>query len=175
MFVNLVNKLKEVLKSEDNLFLSVTKDQAINAIKNILSKEITQLNKINADIQKDNENYKLNLSQFYFLTYSSKKNDVNIDILKMYLEMNDIIPDIDNRTLSNREVVEKVADNIEFEELNKHRLEKFLYEFEQIVQIFNLDDSNAIDLLDPHKKSVFNQYVDTFMKNNGKVEKYINY
>lgn len=175
MFINLVNKIKEVLKSEDNLFLSVTKDQAINAIRNILSKEITQLNKINADVQKDNENYKLNLSQFYFLNYSSKKNDVNIDILKMYLEMNDIVQDVDKRHLSNIEVIEKVAENIEFEELNQHRLEKFLHEFEQIVQVFNLDDSNTIDLLEPHKKSVFNQYVDTFMKNNGKVEKYITY
>ena len=59
------------------------------------------------------------------------------------------------------------------EELNKDRIEKFMYEFEQIVQVFSLDESKKLDLLDNHKKSVFNQYVDTFIKNNGKIEKYL--
>ncbi len=173
MFAEIVNKIKEALKIEQPLLLTVTKEQVVNSIKNILLKEIIQLTKMNTEVQKNNENYKLNLSQFYLIHYSSKKNDVNIDMLKMYLEINNIVKNIENKDISNKEIIKKVIDNIDMEELNKDRIEKFMYEFEQIVQVFSLDESKKLDLLDNHKKSVFNQYVDTFIKNNGKIEKYL--
>lgn len=173
MFVEIVNKIKDALKIEKPLLLTVTKEQAVNAIKNVFLKEIIQLKKMNKEVQEDNENYKLNLSQFYFIHYSSKKNDVNMDMLKMYLEINDVVKNIDDKKMSNKEIIEKVVNDLELKELNKNRIEKFLYEFEQIVQVFSLDESQKLDLLDNHKKSVFNQYVDTFLKNNGKVEKYL--
>lgn len=173
MFAEIVNKIKEALKIEQPLLLTVTKEQVVNSIKNILLKEIIQLTKMNTEVQENNENYKLNLSQFYLIHYSSKKNDVNIDMLKMYLEINNIVKNIENKDISNKEIIKKVIDNIDMEELNKDRIEKFMYEFEQIVQVFSLDESKKLDLLDNHKKSVFNQYVDTFIKNNGKIEKYL--
>ncbi len=173
MFAEIVNKIKEALKIEQPLLLTVTKEQVVNSIKNILLKEIIQLTKMNTEVQKNNENYKLNLSQFYLIHYSSKKNDVNMDMLKMYLEINNIVKNIENKDISNKEIIKKVIDNIDMEELNKDRIEKFMYEFEQIVQVFSLDESKKLDLLDNHKKSVFNQYVDTFIKNNGKIEKYL--
>lgn len=173
MFAEIVNKIKEALKIEQPLLLTVTKEQVINSIKNVLLKEIIQLTKMNTEVQENNENYKLNLSQFYLIHYSSKKNDVNMDMLKMYLEINNIVKNIENKDISNKEIIKKVIDNIDMEELNKDRIEKFMYEFEQIVQVFSLDESKKLDLLDNHKKSVFNQYVDTFIKNNGKIEKYL--
>jgi len=173
MFAEIVNKIKEALKIEQPLLLTVTKEQVVNSIKNILLKEIIQLTKMNTEVQENNENYKLNLSQFYLIHYSSKKNDVNIDMLKMYLEINNIVKNIENKDISNKEIIKKVIDNIDMEELNKDRIEKFMYEFEQIVQVFSLDESKKIDLLNSHKKSVFNQYVDTFLKNNGKIDKYL--
>lgn len=169
MFTGIVNRIKEVLKIEKPLLVNITKEQVINSIKNILLKEMIQLKKMNKEIQENNENYKLNLSQFYLVHYSSKKNDANIDALRMYLEMNNI----NSKSISNKEIIEKVINNIDIKDLNKDRIEKFLYEFEQIVQVFSLDESKKLDLLDNHKKSVFNQYVDTFLKNNGKVEKYL--
>lgn len=169
MFAGIVNRIKEVLKIEKSLLITITKEQAINSIKNILLKEITQLTKMNKEVQENNDNYKLNLSQFYLVHYSSKNNDANIDTLRMYLEMNNI----NSKSISNKEIIEKVINNIDIKDLNKDRIEKFLYEFEQIVQVFSLDESKKLDLLDNHKKSVFNQYVDTFLKNNGKVEKYL--
>ena len=173
MFAEIVNKIKEVLKIEQPLLLTVTKEQVVNSIRNVLLKEIIQLTKMNKEVQENNENYKLNLSQFYLIHYSSKKNDVNMDMLKMYLEINNIVKNIENKDISNKEIIKKVIDNIDMEELNKDRIEKFIYEFEQIVQVFSLDESKKLDLLDNHKKSVFNQYVDTFIKNNGKIEKYL--
>lgn len=173
MFAEIVNKIKEALKIEQPLLLTVTKKQVINSIKNVLLKEIIQLTKMNTEVQENNENYKLNLSQFYLIHYSSKKNDVNMDMLKMYLEINNIVKNIENKDISNKEIIKKVIDHIDMEELNKDRIEKFMYEFEQIVQVFSLDESKKLDLLDNHKKSVFNQYVDTFIKNNGKIEKYL--
>lgn len=174
MLINLVGKFKEVLKIQDNFFLlSITQEQVINAIKNVIDKEIIQLKKINQDIQKDNQNYKLNLSQFYFLNYSSKSNDVNMDLLRMYLKTNKIVKNIEKEDISNRDVVFNVINNINLEEINKDRIEKFIYEFEQIVQVFNLDESSNLDLLEERKKEVFNQYVDSFIKNNCKVDKYI--
>tara|TARA_Y100000588_G_scaffold282343_1_gene299498 strand:+ start:21471 stop:21998 length:528 start_codon:yes stop_codon:yes gene_type:complete len=173
MFAEIVNKIKEVLKIEQPLLLTVTKEQVVNSIRNVLLKEIIQLTKMNKEVQENNENYKLNLSQFYLIHYSSKKNDVNMDMLKMYLEINNIVKNIENKDISNKEIIKKVIDNIDMEELNKDRIEKFMYEFEQIVQVFSLDESKKLDLLDNHKKSVFNQYVDTFIKNNGKIEKYL--
>lgn len=169
MFTGIVNRIKEVLKIEKPLLVNITKEQVINSIKNILLKEMIQLKKMNKEIQENNENYKLNLSQFYLVHYSSKNNDANIDALRMYLEMNNI----NSKSISNKEIIEKVINNIDIKDLNKDRIEKFLYEFEQIVQVFSLDESKKLDLLDNHKKSVFNQYVDTFLKNNGKVEKYL--
>tara|TARA_Y100000034_G_C6877347_1_gene401472 strand:+ start:946 stop:1473 length:528 start_codon:yes stop_codon:yes gene_type:complete len=173
MFAEIVNKIKEALKIEQPFLLTITKEQVINSIKNVLLKEIIQLTKMNTEVQENNENYKLNLSQFYLIHYSSKKNDVNMDMLKMYLEINNIVKNIENKDISNKEIIKKVIDNIDMEELNKDRIEKFMYEFEQIVQVFSLDESKKLDLLDNHKKSVFNQYVDTFIKNNGKIEKYL--
>ncbi len=173
MFAEIVNKIKEALKIEQPFLLTITKEQVINSIKNVLLKEIIQLAKMNTEVQENNENYKLNLSQFYLIHYSSKKNDVNMDMLKMYLEINNIVKNIENKDISNKEIIKKVIDNIDMEELNKDRIEKFMYEFEQIVQVFSLDESKKLDLLDNHKKSVFNQYVDTFIKNNGKIEKYL--
>ena len=173
MFAEIVNKIKEPLKIEQPFLLTITKEQVINSIKNVLLKEIIQLTKMNTEVQENNENYKLNLSQFYLIHYSSKKNDVNMDMLKMYLEINNIVKNIENKDISNKEIIKKVIDNIDMEELNKDRIEKFMYEFEQIVQVFSLDESKKLDLLDNHKKSVFNQYVDTFIKNNGKIEKYL--
>lgn len=173
MFAEIVNKIKEALKIEQPFLLTITKEQVINSIKNVLLKEIIQLTKMNTEVQENNENYKLNLSQFYLIHYSSKKNDVNMDMLKMYLEINNIVKNIENKDISNKEIIKKVIDNIDIEELNKDRIEKFMYEFEQIVQVFSLDESKNLDLLDNHKKSVFNQYVDTFIKNNGKIEKYL--
>ena len=84
MFAEIVNKIKEVLKIEQPLLLTVTKEQVVNSIRNVLLKEIIQLTKMNKEVQENNENYKLNLSQFYLIHYSSKKNDVNMDMLKMY-------------------------------------------------------------------------------------------
>lgn len=173
MFAEIVNKIKEALKIEQPLLLTVTKEQVVNSIRNVLLKEIIQLTKMNKEVQENNENYKLNLSQFYLIHYSSKKNDVNMDMLKMYLEINNIVKNIENKDISNKEIIKKVIDNIDMEELNKDRIEKFMYEFEQIVQVFSLDESKKLDLLESHKKSVFNQYVDTFLKNNGKIEKYL--
>lgn len=173
MFAEIVNKIKEALKIEQPFLLTITKEQVINSIKNVLLKEIIQLAKMNTEVQENNENYKLNLSQFYLIHYSSKKNDINMDMLKMYLEINNIVKNIENKDISNKEIIKKVIDNIDMKELNKDRIEKFMYEFEQIVQVFSLDESKKLDLLDNHKKSVFNQYVDTFIKNNGKIEKYL--
>ena len=97
MFAEIVNKIKEVLKIEQPLLLTVTKEQVVNSIRNVLLKEIIQLTKMNKEVQENNENYKLNLSQFYLIHYSSKKNDVNMDMLKMYLEINNIVKNIENK------------------------------------------------------------------------------
>ena len=170
MFETVKTKIKELIGNE-KVGIFTTDTEVLSAIRNILSREMGQLNKMRQDVLEENKNYKLNLSQLYFTRYTSKTNDVNLEVIKMYLRQNKNFTYKEMQSLENKEIIIAAINSIETEELNKNRVEKFMHEVAQIVKTFKLNDSNDLDLL--KEKNLFSQYIDSFSKGNNKIEDHL--
>lgn len=175
MFESLIQKIKTILNTntEYDLFSLITEEEAMEAIKNIMLREMTQLKKMKEDVISNKDNYKLNISQFYFTRYSKKNNDINMNQIKLFLttKMEAKTEELD--VLQNRDLIKQSLKFIKTTEVNKNRIEKFIYEIEQIIDVFSLNESKKLNLKDKENKNLFCNYVDSFIHGNNKIENHL--
>jgi hypothetical protein len=165
-------KIKELIGNKE-IGIFTTDREVLSAVRNILAREMGQMNKMRQDVLQENKNYKLNLSQLYFTRYSSKNNDVNLEVIKMYLHQSKLFSYKEIKTLSNKEIIIVAIKSIEIEELNKNRVEKFIMESSKIIDVFKLNETNKLDLMKESQKNLFSQYIDSFNKGNKKIEEHL--
>jgi hypothetical protein len=167
--LEILNKIKELFVGENVGILSTEADVR-NSVRSIFQREMAQLKKMKKEVLDDNKNYKLNISQFYF---NNKKNDIHIENIKMFLLLNKKYPKKTINSMENRDLIKYSLKSIEMSELDNSRIQKFIYEKEQIIDIFKFENPKDMNLLEPSNKNLFSQYVDSFLKGNSKIEEHI--
>ena len=167
--IDLLNKVKELFVRDD-IGIIYHDGDVIKAVRSIFQREVSQLQKMKKDVLENNKNYKLNVSQFYL---NNKKNDIHIENLQQYLIYNKKLSKREVEYLDTRDLIKLSIQHTEIQDLDKNRIEKFIYEMEQIVDVFKLENPKKMDLLNEKNKNLFSDYVDSFVHGNKKIEEHL--